>query len=126
MLNLGDKWCHQLCQATMSDNFDFVVVCHTWNLCTEPLNQTLHQADMPINDAGLHVFNCILAQCCTWGSHINAEETGSCTAEGFGRDHQSRGNCASQEVTFHRDHIKGSGRTEANNDVRPTIEMMSG
>jgi hypothetical protein len=38
MLNLGDKRCHQLCQTTMCDNFDFMVVCYPRNLCTEPLD----------------------------------------------------------------------------------------
>src|SRR5215471_4254902 len=59
MLDFGNNRSHQLRQAAMGNDFDLALVCFSYSryLMAQAMNETLHEADMPIDDAGLQVLD---------------------------------------------------------------------
>src|SRR5260221_10584181 len=112
----------------MGNDFDLTLVRFSYSryLPAQAMNETLHEADMSIYDAGLQVLDGVFAEGRTRRSQIYAVEAGRSTGQCLGGDEQPGGDGTTQEITLHGDDIEGGGRAEGDDNGRTTIEVMRG
>src|SRR2546427_12913543 len=98
----------------MGNDFDLTLVRFSYSryLPAQAMNETLHEADMSIYDAGLQVLDGVFAEGRTRRSQIYAVEAGRRTGQCLGGDEQPGGDCNNQEKNQHREEIAGGCRAE--------------
>src|SRR5260221_14306282 len=112
----------------MGNDFDLTLVRFSYSryLPAQAMNETLHEADMSIYDAGLQVLDGVFAKGRTRRSQIYAVEAGRSTGECLGGGEEAGGEGTTPENTLRGDDIEGGGRAGGDDKGRTTTEVMRG
>ena len=62
VLDLGDQGGHQLSEATVGDDLHRLCWWRSWYFAQQATDETLHEANVSKDNAGLHVFDGVFAQ----------------------------------------------------------------